>query len=65
VDKLKDLSKAGIPVVVTSQCLYCFSDPSLYEVGRLAMAEGVMSVHDMTRESAVVKLMWVLGQTQS
>lgn len=63
IDRLGELVRQGIPVVVTSQCLYGRSDPSIYEVGRLAMAEGIMSVHDMTRESSVVKLMWVLGQT--
>ncbi len=63
VDKLGELVRQGIPVVVTSQCLYGRSDPSIYEVGRVAMAEGIIPVHDMTRESAVVKLMWVLGQT--
>lgn len=64
VDKLGELVKLEIPVVVTSQCLYGRSDPSIYEVGRMALAEGILSVHDMTRETAVVKLMWVLGQTK-
>ncbi len=64
VDKLGLLARKGIPVVITSQCLYGRSDPSIYEVGRMAMAEGVIPVYDMTGESAVVKLMWVLGQTK-
>ena len=46
VDKLGLLARKGIPVVITSQCLYGRSDPSIYEVGRMAMAEGITPVYD-------------------
>ena len=59
------LVEAGIPVVVSSQCLYEGSDFSIYEVGRRVLASGAIQAGDMTTEAAVTKLMWALGQTGS
>ena len=62
VGAVGDLIKRGIPVIASSQCLYERSDPTKYEVGRLALLEGAISARDMTSESAITKLMWALGQ---
>jgi L-asparaginase/Glu-tRNA(Gln) amidotransferase subunit D len=35
----------------------------LYKVGRAALDAGAIPAMDMTRETTLVKLMWVLGQT--
>lgn len=52
----------GMIVAVGSQCLYEGSDFTVYEVGRQALAQGVIETGNMTSEAAVTKLMWALGQ---
>ena len=65
LEKLRMLTDRGIPVVVTSQCLYDFADLSVYEVGRRFLREGVINGWDITGEAAVTKLMWALARTES
>ena len=62
--RIKALVDKGIAVVVTTQVILEGSDLSLYEVGQKALKTPVIPAYDMTREAAVVKLMWALGQSK-
>jgi len=55
--------KAGIPVVVATQCEKGSAE-ALYPAGRVLAGMGAIPAHDMTPETALIKLMWVLGQTR-
>lgn len=55
--------KQGIPVVMTSQCLYGTICDRVYDTGRDLLHAGIIEGEDLLPETALVKLMWVLGQT--
>lgn len=63
VSELQKLIQSGMTVVVTSQCLYEGSDFSRYEAGRKILDKGALPAFDMTSESCVTKLIWILGQS--
>ncbi len=63
-ESIRKIISGGIPVVLSTQCLYEGSSPDVYAVSRPLVEAGVISAHDMTREAAVTKLMWALAQTK-
>jgi glutamyl-tRNA(Gln) amidotransferase subunit D len=63
VKGLAELARDGTSVVMTSQCLHGRVCDRVYDTGRDLLAAGVMEGEDMLPEVALVKLMWVLGQT--
>lgn len=57
--KARELNK---PVIIISQCKKGSTKMQLYDVGYQALKYGVIAGNDMIIESAVTKLMWLLGQ---
>ncbi|MBC7130232.1 Glu-tRNA(Gln) amidotransferase subunit GatD, partial [Candidatus Bathyarchaeota archaeon] len=53
----------GVIVAMTSQCIWGRVNMNVYDTGRDLQALGVIPLEDMLAETAIVKLMWVLGQT--
>ncbi len=60
---IKNANDAGIPVVMTSQCINGRVCDRVYDTGRDIIKAGAIEGEDMMPEVALVKLMWVLGQT--
>jgi glutamyl-tRNA(Gln) amidotransferase subunit D len=61
---IKRAIKRGVPVVMTSQCIWGRVDMKVYSTGRDLLQLGVIPGEDMLPEVAYVKLMWVLGHTR-
>lgn len=56
--------KRGTPVVMTSQCLSGRVNLNVYDTGRDLLSAGVIPGEDMLPETALVKLMWALGNAK-
>ena len=55
----------GIPVVMTSQCLYGRTNKNVYAAARkLSIEANVIYGEDMLPETAYVKMLYVLGMTK-
>ncbi len=61
---IKAATAGNVPVVVCTQCIVGSTQMETYQVGREALLAGAIPALDMTPETALVKLMWVLGQTR-
>lgn len=57
------ISQQGIITVIATQCIYGAVEYEKYQGGYFAKQHGALSAHDMTSEAALIKLMWVLGQS--
>ncbi|MEN3053434.1 MAG: Glu-tRNA(Gln) amidotransferase subunit GatD [Candidatus Methanosuratincola petrocarbonis] len=55
---------SGLTVVMASQCINGRVNMNVYSTGRELLGMGVIPAGDMLPETALVKLMWVLGQTE-
>jgi len=61
---LERAQEEEIPVVITVQPLYGFTNLRVYETGRHMLARGVIEGQNMLPEAALPKLMWALGHTK-
>jgi glutamyl-tRNA(Gln) amidotransferase subunit D len=61
IKPLQTLIDAGCEVVMTTQCLHGRVCDRVYDTGRDLLDIGVIEGGDMLPETALVKLMWVLG----
>lgn len=62
VNELKNAIKRGVIILNVTQCLEGKVVQGMYETSRQLKNIGVISGHDITYESAVAKLMFLLGQ---
>jgi glutamyl-tRNA(Gln) amidotransferase subunit D len=64
-DAIKKAIKRGMIVAMTSQCIWGRINMNVYDAGRDLQALGVIPLEDILPETAVVKLMWIFGQTKN
>jgi L-asparaginase len=63
IPAIREATARNVPVVVSTQCIVGSTQMEIYQVGRAALEAGAIPALDMTPETAMVKLMWVLGRT--
>ncbi|MGI0079355.1 MAG: Glu-tRNA(Gln) amidotransferase subunit GatD [Nitrososphaerales archaeon] len=61
VAKIADLSKKGVFVGITSQCIWGRVDLNVYDTGRDLLNAGAIPLEDVIAETALAKLSWALG----
>jgi L-asparaginase len=59
---IEELTRQGIPVIITSQCRQGPVAPGRYVGSQAAFDKGAIFGGDLTGEAATVKTMWLLGQ---
>jgi glutamyl-tRNA(Gln) amidotransferase subunit D len=64
VEAIAHAVSRGVTVVMTTQCLYGQINLNVYATGRDLINAGVVPGGDMLPETALVKLMWALGQSE-
>lgn len=61
---IKNAILNDVVVAMTSQCIWGRVNMNVYNQGRDLLALGVIPLEDMVPETALVKLMWIFGQTK-
>ena len=64
-DAIRNAVKCGVVVALASQCIWGRVNMNVYDTGRDLLTLGVIPLEDMFPETALVKFMWVLGQTSN
>jgi glutamyl-tRNA(Gln) amidotransferase subunit D len=60
---IKRAIKENVIVAMASQCIWGRVNMKVYNIGRDLLDIGVIPLEDMLPETGLVKMMWVLGQT--
>jgi glutamyl-tRNA(Gln) amidotransferase subunit D len=63
-DAIKNAIAKGVLFALASQCIWGRVNMNVYDTGRDLLSFGVVPLGDMFPETGLVKLMWVLGQTE-
>jgi len=61
---IRNAIESGVIVAMASQCIWGRVNMNVYTNGRDLLSIGVIPLGDMLAETALVKLMWILGQTE-
>ena len=62
---LKEVISSGILVFMTSQCIWGRTNLNVYDTGRDLERIGVISLYNMLSETATVKAMWLLANSNN
>ncbi|MFB3889306.1 MAG: Glu-tRNA(Gln) amidotransferase subunit GatD [Candidatus Bathyarchaeia archaeon] len=62
-EPIRNAVAKGVLLALASQCIWGRVNMNVYDTGRDLLALGVIPADDMFPETALVKLMWTLGQT--
>jgi glutamyl-tRNA(Gln) amidotransferase subunit D len=62
---IKKAVENNIVVAMASQCIWGRVNMNVYDTGRDLLTLGVIPLEDMLSETALVKLMWIFGQTEN
>jgi glutamyl-tRNA(Gln) amidotransferase subunit D len=62
-DAIRNANEHGVVVALASQCIWGRVNMNVYDTGRDLLNLGVVPCDDLFPETALVKLMWALGQT--
>ena len=60
---IRNAVEKGLIIAITSQCIWGRVNMNVYYRGRDLLTIGVVPLEDILPETALVKLMWALGQT--
>lgn len=64
LESIRKAIEKDVTVAMASQCVWGRVDMNVYDQGRDLLAMGVIPLEDMLAETALVKLMWIFGQTR-
>jgi len=64
LESIRKAIEKDVVVAMASQCIWGRVDMNVYDQGRDLLAIGVLPLEDMLAETALVKLMWIFGQTK-